>query len=234
MGLATPPPTASSNEIPKPNGKHIDTVNVMYVSCTINHIDFDDANGKQSLLAVCEKWFSEWADVLSLQDTEKTRSMAKYLAELSAKVIPSRFSEGKGKCAKYPALFFELFKLSIASTDGTPTVLMTEHALTHLNDSVGYVDESPPPISIPAAKKLPKAKAKSKGMKRKATTYDTEPEPDIGEIITEPEPVSKEQVLAAAKRKVGINRLDQLEIGVTEAVCSITPWQTDSKQLGAK
>jgi hypothetical protein len=227
--LATPPPTASSNEIHKPNGKHIDTVNVMYASCTVNQLDLFDGDGKQSVLVLCEKWFSEFADVLILQDTEKTRSMAKYLAELSAKVIPSRFSDGRGKCAKYPALFFELFKLSIASTDGTPTVLMTENALANLNNTVGYLEMSPD-ISIPVAKKLPKAKAKSKGTKRKAD--DTEP--DIGEIITEPEPVFKEQVLAAAKKKVGINRLDQLEIGVAEAVCSITPWQTDPKQPGAK
>ena len=90
------------------------------------------------------------------------------------------------------------------------------------------LDMSTPPV----AKKLPKAKAKSKGMKRKAN--DTEPQPDIGEIITEPEPEFKELVLAAAHKKVGINRLDQIEIAVTEAACSITPWQTDPKQPGAK
>jgi hypothetical protein len=229
--LATPPPTASSNEIHKPNGKHIDTVNVMYVSCTVNHLDLDDGNGKQSLLVLCEKWFSEFADVLILQDTEKTRSMAKYLAELSAKAIPSRFSDGRGKCAKYPALFFELFKLSIASTDGTPTVLMTENALANLNNTVGYLEMPLDMSTPPVAKKLPKAKAKSKG-KRKAGA--TEPEPDIGEIITEPEPGFKELVLAAAHKKVGINRLDQIEIAVTEAACSITPWQMDPKQPGAK
>ena len=230
--MATPPPTASPNEIHKPNGKHIDTVNVMYVSCTVNHLDLDDGNGKQPLLAICEKWFSEYADVLILQDTEKTRSMAKYLAELSAKVIPSRFSEGRGKCAKYPALFFELFKLSIASTDGTPTVLMTENALANLNNTVGYLEMSPDMSTPCIAKKLPKAKAKSK--KRKADDTELEPQPD--EIITEPrpEPVFKETVLAAAKKKVGINRLDQIEIAVTEAACSITPWQTDPKQPGAK
>ena len=111
----------------------------MYASCTVNQLDLFDGDGKQSLLVLCEKWFSEFADVLILQDTEKTRSMAKYLAELSAKVIPSRFSDGRGKCAKYPALFYELFKLSIASTDGTPTVLMTENALANLNNTVGYL-----------------------------------------------------------------------------------------------
>ena len=98
----------------------------------------------------CSKYYSDSVKVMEMQNVEKARNFVKYLADLSAKIIPSRASAGKGRCKCYPELMLEAFKLSCASNDGTPCLLLNDGVLGKLADTCAYmgIDETDagPPV----------------------------------------------------------------------------------------
>ena len=77
----------------------------------------------KTLLQSFSTYFNDHADIFKLQSTEKSRNLVKYLTDLCAKILPARACEGKGKSIKYPSLCLEALKLSLESTDGSPTVV---------------------------------------------------------------------------------------------------------------
>ena len=87
----------------------------------------DLEGGANGVLTLCSTYFSMNVDVLQLQNLEAKRSMMKYIAELSAKLLPTRQTEGKGLGKVYPELYVEAFKLSLPSSDQIPLVLFYGH-----------------------------------------------------------------------------------------------------------
>ena len=145
--------------------------------------------GGESLLEAASAYFGKYVKILAMQNTEKQRSLIKYIGDLTMKILPQRRGDGKGKSVAYPELWLAAFKLTFETTDGVPFVQLSDTSLTKLSDTVDRIDcgaAAVPEDNTPVSKK-------QKGKK--------------GEVV----PVE------SSGRKIGINNLDKIEMSIAAA-----------------
>ena len=128
-----------------------------------SHFCHDDDGIRVRLIDDMKSHYERCVDPLGMQSHERNRNMIKYLNDVLARILPSRFAAGKGKCIKYPELAREAIKLSLLSHDiRFPFVIMADGSLDRLNDTFVYEERAATEV----------ASTKREARKRKAADAD--------------------------------------------------------------
>jgi hypothetical protein len=153
----------------------------------------------ESLLQAANAYFGTYVKILAMQNTEKQRSLIKYIGDMTTKILPQRRTDGKGKGIAYPDLWLAAFKMAFESTDAVPFVQLSDTSMNKLSDTVDRIDcgaEAVPEDNTPVPKK-------QKGKK--------------GEAVP----------LESSGRKIGISNLDKIEMSIASAKQKLTQGSID-------
>ena len=148
----------------------------------------------ESLLQAANAYFGTYVKILAMQNTEKQRSLIKYIGDMTTKILPQRRADGKGKGIAYPDIWLAAFKLAFESTDAVPFVQLSDNSMNKLSDTVDRIDceADAEPEQRPFSFTTPGSK-RQKGKK--------------GEAVP----------LESSGRKIGISNLDKIEMSIASA-----------------